>query len=207
MNLILLGPPGAGKGTQAERLQADYGFVQLSTGDMLRASVAAGSEIGRRAKSIMDRGELVPDEIVVSIISDRIDAPDCAKGFILDGFPRTTSQAAALDEMLAKKGMKLDAVVELTVDDTILLERIKGRAAEAGASGARADDNAETLAKRLKVYHEQTAPLLPYYRKRGVLKAVDGMAGIEEVATQIRKVLKPKAPVKAGGLWRFLFGH
>lgn len=189
MNLILLGPPGAGKGTQAGRLQETFGFIQLSTGDMLRAAVAAGTEIGKRAKAVMDRGELVPDDVVVGIIAERIDAPDCVLGFILDGFPRTTAQAEALDDMLSKKGVQLHAVVEMTVDDGVLLDRIKGRAAQAGTKGVRADDNPETLAKRIEVYHSQTAPLLPYYRKKGILKAVDGMAGIDEVTAQIEDVL------------------
>lgn len=188
MKLILLGPPGAGKGTQAQRLQEQYGLVQLSTGDMLRAAVKAGTEVGRKAEAIMTRGDLVPDEIVVGIISDRIDQPDCRQGYILDGFPRNVAQAEALDAMLAGKGTKLDAVVELEVDDRILLSRIETRAAQT-AGGPRADDNAEALAKRLKVYHEQTAPLVAYYGKKGVLKGVDGMKDIDEVTRQIEAVL------------------
>jgi adenylate kinase len=213
MNLILLGPPGAGKGTQAQRLQQTRGLVQLSTGDMLRAAVAAGSEIGKRADAVMKRGELVSDEIVVGIIEERISQPDCAKGFILDGFPRTTAQAEALDAMLARKGMKLDAVIEMAVDDAQMVDRITGRftCAKCGAGyhdtnkppkqagvcdvcggtefTRRADDKAETVKARLEAYHRQTAPLLPYYRSRGVLQKVDGMAPIDQVAAQIDKVL------------------
>lgn len=188
MRLILLGPPGAGKGTQAKRLQDRYGLAQLSTGDMLRAAVAAKTEIGKQAEAIMARGELVPNEVVVGIIADRIEEPDCAKGYILDGFPRNVAQAEALDKMLAGKGSKLDAVVELTVDDGILLSRIETRAAET-VGGPRADDNAEALKKRLKVYHEQTAPLIEYYGKKGSLKSVDGMKDIDEVTAQIEAVL------------------
>lgn len=187
MNLILLGPPGAGKGTQAERMVSDRGLVQLSTGEMLRAAVAAGSEVGEQARTIMDRGDLVPDEIVVGIIAERIDDPDCSNGFILDGFPRNTAQAEALDKMLENKGLTLDLVLEIRVADEILISRIEGRAKESG--GERADDNAETLKKRLVVYHEQTAPLLPYYEAQGKLKVVDGMASIDDVAEAIKKVL------------------
>lgn len=191
MNLILLGAPGAGKGTQAERLQSERGLVQLSTGDMLRAAVAAGTETGRKAKEIMDRGDLVPDQVVVGIIAERIDSPDCAQGFILDGFPRNQAQAEALDQMLKQKGKKLDAVVELKVDETILFDRIRTRAAEtAGKTGAaRADDSEETLRNRLQVYHAQTAPLLPYYRAQGKLHSIDGMQGIEQVAGQLKTLL------------------
>lgn len=188
MKLILLGPPGAGKGTQAKRLEDNYGFVQLSTGDMLRAAVAEGSEVGLIAKDIMAKGNLVPDEVVVGIISDRIEAPDCAKGFILDGFPRNVAQAEALDRVLEEKGIALDAVVELEVDDEILADRIATRAAQT-EGGPRADDNIESLRQRLVVYHEQTAPLIAYYRKRGVLKSVDGMAEMDSVARQIKEVL------------------
>jgi adenylate kinase len=188
MKLILLGPPGAGKGTQALRLQETYGLVQLSTGDMLRAAVKQGTEIGKKAEVLMKRGDLVPDEIVVGIISDRIDQPDARNGYILDGFPRNVAQAEALDKMLAGKGTRLDAVVELGVDDAILLGRIETRAAQT-EGGPRADDNAEALAKRLKVYHEQTAPLVAYYRQRGTLKTVDGMKDIDEVTRQIEAVL------------------
>jgi len=188
MKLILLGPPGAGKGTQAQRLQETYGLIQLSTGDMLRAAVKAGTEVGRQAEAIMARGDLVPDEVVVGIIADRIEQPDAKKGYILDGFPRNVVQAEALDRMLAGKGTKLDAVVELEVDDKILLGRIQGRAAQT-AGGPRADDNAEALAKRLTVYHAQTAPLVAYYKKQGVLKGVDGMKDIDDVTRQIEAVL------------------
>ncbi|HUD52383.1 adenylate kinase [Parvibaculum sp.] len=188
MKLILLGPPGAGKGTQAQRLQETYGLIQLSTGDMLRAAVKAGTEVGKKAEAIMARGDLVPDEVVVGIIADRIEQPDAKKGYILDGFPRNVAQAEALDKMLAGKGTKLDAVVELEVDDKILLGRIQGRAAQT-AGGPRADDNADALAKRLKVYHEQTAPLVAYYKKQGVLKGVDGMKDIDDVTRQIEAVL------------------
>lgn len=187
MNLILLGPPGAGKGTQAEFMVDEFGLVQLSTGDMLRAAVAAGTSVGKKAKKIMDRGDLVPDKIVVGIIADRIDEPDCEKGFILDGFPRNVAQAEALDKMLGKKKLQLDSVIEIRVDDEILISRIEKRAAETG--GERADDNAETLRKRLVVYHEQTAPLLPYYERKGRLNVVDGMLSIEEVSAQIREIL------------------
>jgi len=185
--MILLGPPGAGKGTQAVRITDKLGILQLSTGDMLRAAVAAGTEIGLKAKDIMARSELVPDDVVVGIISDRIEQPDCARGFILDGFPRTVAQAEALDRVLKAKGIGLDVVIELTVDDGILIQRIETRARETG--GARADDNAETLKKRLDVYHAQTAPLVDYYKTTGLLRSVDGMASIEEVAAAIDGVL------------------
>ncbi len=188
MRLMLLGPPGAGKGTQAQRLVANHGIVQLSTGDMLRAAAAAGTDVGKRAKAIMDRGELVPDEVMVDIISERIDQPDCAHGFILDGFPRTIAQAEALDTLLGGKDLGLDAVIEIAVDETILRERIEGRAKETG--GARADDNAATLSKRIAVYREQTAPVIDYYRHQGVLKSVDGMKTIDEVTADIEDLLK-----------------
>ncbi|ABS64365.1 adenylate kinase [Parvibaculum lavamentivorans DS-1] len=188
MKLILLGPPGAGKGTQAKRLEEAHGLVQLSTGDMLRAAVAQGSEVGKVAEGIMARGELVPDDVVVGIIADRIEQPDAVNGYILDGFPRNVAQAEALDKMLAGKGTTLDAVVELGVDDSILLKRIETRAAET-AGGPRADDNAEALAKRLKVYHEQTAPLIAYYKAKGKLRTVDGMKSMDEVTGQIETVL------------------
>ena len=189
MNIILLGPPGAGKGTQAQVLVEEHGLVQLSTGDMLRAAVASGSELGQEAKAVMDAGKLMPDEIMVQIISDRISEPDCANGFILDGFPRTTAQAAALDKMLEEKGLPLDHVIEISVDDTILIDRINARVAQTPEAERRDDDNAETLKHRLEVYHEQTAPILPYYEGRGMLKKVDGMKSIEEVSKQIGAII------------------
>jgi len=186
MNVILLGPPGAGKGTQAQRLVEKYGIVQLSTGEILRRAVASGSALGKQAKKVMEAGQLMPDDLMIRIISDRIDQPDCAKGFILDGFPRTVPQAEALDALLAQKGLKLDHVIELKVDDAALVSRITGRAAEERAAGrSRADDTVETLKKRLAVYHGQTSPILPYYRKKGTLKVVDGMEDITGVARQI----------------------
>src|SRR5689334_1389436 len=204
MRLILLGPPGAGKGTQAQRLVDKHGIVQLSTGDMLRAAVKAGTPVGLRAKDIMDRGELVPDEVVVAIVSDRIDEPDARKGFILDGFPRTVPQAVALDRLLKDKGLKLDAVIELKVDAGILQKRIENRIAEARASGQplRSDDDPEKLKRRVEIYHEQTAPLVDYYRLEGALTSVDGMASITEVASAIDQALdgssqgRPKAAAR-----------
>ncbi len=213
MNLILLGPPGAGKGTQAKYIEKSRGLVQLSTGDMLRAAVATGSEIGKQAKEVMDRGELVSDDIVISIISDRIDEPDCEKGFILDGFPRTVAQAEALDELLIQKSKILNAVIEMQADDDKLVDRITGRftcancgegyhdtfkrPAEDGICDKcgskefkrRADDNAETVRSRLNAYHAQTAPLIVYYGSSGKLKSVDGMTSIETVSEQIEEVL------------------
>lgn len=190
MNIILLGPPGAGKGTQAKFLEQAHGFVQLSTGEMLRAAVASGSDLGKQAKAVVDAGKLMPDDIMVQIISDRIAQPDCANGFILDGFPRTTAQAEALDEMLAQKGLNLDLVIEIAVDDEILIDRINSRIAQMPAGERRADDNAETLRTRLAVYHEQTEPILPYYRDRKMLKRVDGMQSIEQVKKQIEKLVQ-----------------
>ena len=198
MRLILLGPPGAGKGTQAQRLVQKHGIVQLSTGDMLRAAVKAGTAVGLRAKDIMARGELVPDEVVVAIVADRIDQPDAKKGFILDGFPRTVPQAVALDRMLKEKGLKLDGVIELKVDGSILHQRISNRIAQAQARGEalRSDDDPEVLKRRIEAYREQTAPLVDYYRWQGSLKSVDGMAPIPVVAHAIDRALAA-APAKA----------
>jgi adenylate kinase len=199
MRLILLGPPGAGKGTQAQRLIAKHGIVQLSTGDMLRAAVAAGTPVGLRAKSIMDRGELVPDDVVVAIIAERIDQPDAKRGFVLDGFPRTVPQAEALDRLLAERGLKLDGVIELKVDEGILLQRIEKRVAEMTARGekVRADDNPEVLKGRLSAYRTQTAPLVGHYAEKGMLKGVDGMASIDAVTAAIDRNLTPAGPGKA----------
>ena len=192
MNLILLGPPGAGKGTQAEALAKRRGLVQLSTGDMLRAAVKAGTEIGRKAEVIMKSGGLVPDDVVVGIIAERIEEPDCANGFILDGFPRTLPQAAALDKLLASKGKKLDSVVELKVDDGALLSRIENRARQTVAAGGtvRADDNADALKARLMAYYRETSPLIGYYFASGKLRSVDGMAAIDDVARQLDAILQ-----------------
>jgi adenylate kinase len=192
LNLILLGPPGAGKGTQAQVLADKHGLVQLSTGDMLRAAVKAGSEIGKKAEAVMKSGGLVSDEIVIGIIADRIDQPDCAKGFILDGFPRTLKQADALGALLDSKGKSLDAVIEIKVDDTILVSRIETRARETLAAGGtvRADDNAEALKTRLMAYYRETAPLIGYYYANRTLQTVDGMAPINEVSAQIEAILK-----------------
>ncbi|MDD7910637.1 MULTISPECIES: adenylate kinase [Pseudovibrio] len=187
MRLILLGPPGAGKGTQAARLVEKHGIVQLSTGDMLRAAVAAGTEVGLQVKDVLDRGDLVSDDLISKIISERIEEPDCANGFILDGFPRTIAQADALADILSDKAIKLEGVVQLVVDEKILLERIEKRARE--SAEVRSDDNAEALKKRLAVYNEQTAPLVDYYEQRGMLKKVDGMRSVEEVASQIDAAL------------------
>lgn len=215
MNLILLGPPGAGKGTQAQRLTERHGLAQISTGDMLRAEVKSGSEFGLQAKAIMERGDLVPDAIITAMLAARVAKPDAARGFILDGFPRTVPQAEALDLMLRDKGMALDHVIELQVDDAALVERISGRfscatcgagyhdrfrrplaegvcdSCRATAFSRRADDRAETVAARLAAYHRQTAPLLPYYAAQGKLRAVDGMAGMDEVSRQIACILTP----------------
>lgn len=191
MKLILLGPPGAGKGTQSEALAKRRALVQLSTGDMLRAAVKAGTEIGRKAEAVMKAGGLVSDEIVIGIIAERIEQPDCAGGFILDGFPRTLLQAAALDELLDSKGTVLDAVIELKVDDTVLLSRIENRARETTAAGGtpRADDNADALKTRLMAYYRETAPLIGYYFAQGRLRSVDGMAPIAEVGRQIDEIV------------------
>ena len=213
MNIILLGPPGSGKGTQAKRIEQAHGIPQLSTGDMLRAATASGTELGLRVKSIMDSGQLVPDSIIVDMIADRIGQPDCRDGFILDGFPRTLPQAQALDDMLARRGLRLDHVIEFEADEPALIERLAGRFScqQCGASyherdnrpkvdqicdvcggcefACRADDRPETVKARLEVYHRQTAPILPYYRDRGILRPVDGMAEIDAVTRAIEKIL------------------
>ena len=190
MNIVLFGAPGAGKGAQAERISSLYGMVHLSTGEMLRSAISSGSDVGARAREIIDRGELISDDIIVKIVDARMDEGDCVKGVILDGFPRTVAQAEALDKMLAAKGRSLDHVIEIEVDESALFERIANRASERRRTGmARSDDNAETLRRRLAVYHENSAPLLPYYRAKCLLRSVDGMASIEEVATQIDNLL------------------
>lgn len=213
MNLILLGPPGAGKGTQAQLLERDRGLLQLSTGEMLRAVIASGTPMGKKVKKIIDSGALVPDDLMIEMIAERIAQPDCAKGFIMDGFPRTTAQAEALDQMLAEKGLKLDNVIEMTVDAEVLMARIAGRfsCATCGAGyhdefkqpkvkgvcdvcggrefTRRSDDRPETVRARLEAYERETAPLLPYYRAKGVVHAVDAMAPIEEVGRQIEAIL------------------
>ncbi|HEC14365.1 MAG TPA: adenylate kinase [Rhodospirillales bacterium] len=213
MNLILLGPPGAGKGTQAKRLQEAYNIIQLSTGDMLRAAVASGSDVGKQAKAVMESGGLVSDDLIINMISARIDEDDCKNGFILDGFPRTTPQAEALDVMLDEKKMKIDYVIELKVDDDAMVERITGRYTCSGCGAGyhdsfqkpekdgvcdkcggtefsrRADDNEETVRSRLKAYHEQTAPIAAHYENKGTLQGVDGMAGIDDVTKQMKDIL------------------
>ncbi|WDI31007.1 adenylate kinase [Hyphococcus flavus] len=193
MIVIFLGPPGAGKGTQAAHIVERYKIPQLSTGDMLRAAVAAKTPVGVKAKEVMDAGNLVSDEIVGAIVSDRIEEPDCARGFLLDGFPRTLVQAEMLDEILAKKGLSVNAVIELKVDEAALLDRLRNRIEETKARGeeVRADDNEETFAKRLGVYSEQTAPLIPYYEKQGKLRAVDGMGTVEDVSAALDAILDP----------------
>lgn len=195
MRLILLGPPGAGKGTQAQRLVEKHGIPQLSTGDMLRAAVKAGTEVGKRAKAVMDAGQLVSDEIVNQIVSDRIDEPDARNGFILDGYPRTVPQAEALARILAGKGRKLDAVIELKVDEAALVKRMEKRVADTIAAGGtvRADDNPELFKKRLVEYREKTAPLSAYYARTGELRTVDGMAAIDDVTRQIEDVVSAAA--------------
>lgn len=191
INLILLGPPGAGKGTQAKRLEEKYGLRQLSTGDMLRAEIAAGSALGIKAKAIMDSGALVSDDIVIAMISSRIEQADCKNGVIFDGFPRTVAQAEALDTMLKAKGHPLNAVVELRVDADVLVERLNTRIAETKARGeaVRGDDNEETLRKRLQVFRDQTAPIIPYYAGQGMLQSVDGMQAVDAVEASIGQIL------------------
>ena len=192
MRLIFLGPPGAGKGTQAKLLTDKYGIPQLSTGDMLRAAVAAGTDVGKRAKAVMDAGQLVSDAIVNEIVSDRIDSADCAKGFILDGYPRTVPQAEALDQILAGKGIALDAVIELKVDEDALVKRMENRVAETVAAGGtvRSDDNPEAFKRRLTEYREKTAPLSNYYASTGKLQTVDGMANVDKVTAEIAGILE-----------------
>ncbi len=199
MRLILLGPPGSGKGTQAQRLVHRYGIIQLSTGEMLRAAVAAQTPVGLKAKDIMASGGLVPDDIVIGIISDRIDQPDAAKGFILDGFPRTVPQAEALDELLKKKHMKLDAVIELRVNESALLQRVETRAEETRARGeeVRIDDTPEVLTKRLASYRALTEPLIHYYSERRKLLTVDGMMTIEQVTREINRILTALGAVES----------
>ena len=187
MNIIMFGPPGAGKGTQAQRMQDTHKLKQLATGDMLRAEVASGSLLGQRLEAMMNAGQLVPDSTIIEIIGNCIAEPECEKGFILDGFPRTVPQAEELDIMLSHMKRKIDHVIVLEVDEGILLDRIKTRIEETG--GARSDDNEDTLKERLKVYNEQTAPILPYYEEKGLLRRVDGMASIDEVTEQIEAVL------------------
>ncbi|MBN7759872.1 adenylate kinase [Nitratireductor aquibiodomus] len=191
MRLILLGPPGAGKGTQAQRLVEKHGVPQLSTGDMLRAAVAAGTDVGKRAKAVMDAGELVSDQIVNAIVAERIDQADCANGFILDGYPRTLAQADAVEAMLAERDLKLDATIELVVDDTALVGRIEKRAQDAITAGQtpRKDDNAAVFDERLREYYKKTAALIGYYHAKGALRRVDGMKSIDEVTADIEQIL------------------
>ncbi len=191
MNLILIGPPGAGKGTQAKILEEIYGLKQLSTGDMLRAEIADGTDLGKKAKAIMDAGNLVSDDIMVGMIESRIEQADCAKGVIFDGFPRTVEQAKALDTMLGKKGKPVKAVIEFVADEETLVDRLKSRIAQTIAAGqeVRGDDNEETFRKRLGVYRAQTAPILPYYEGTGLLHKVDGMASVEDVSKEIKALL------------------
>jgi adenylate kinase len=218
MNIILLGPPGSGKGTQAKRIEQKYGITQLATGDMLRAATLSGDQLGLHVKTIMDSGQLVPDNIIIDMIADRVEQPDCCYGFVLDGFPRTLAQAQALDQMLSRRSRQLDHVIEFEVDETALVDRLAGRftCQQCGASYherdnrpkvdglcdacggcefiCRADDRPETVRARLDVYHRQTAPILPYYRKRGILRSIDGMAEIDSVTREIEKILQGAAP-------------
>ena len=189
MNIILLGPPGAGKGTQSARLEEKYGLKQLSTGDMLRSAVASGSSLGRQAKEIIDQGALMPDALMIDMISERMEESDCGAGIIFDGFPRTVAQAEGLDALLARKNLQLDAVIEIKVPEEDLIGRIESRVAQAAGNGVRSDDTVDVLRERLRVYREQTAPILPYYRDRGSLKSVDGRGSIDEVAQEIEKIL------------------
>lgn len=200
MILILFGPPAAGKGTQAARLKATHQIAHLSTGDMLRAAIAQGTEVGKKAKAIMDRGDLVPDEVVVGIIGDRINEPDCKNGFVLDGFPRTVNQAKALDGLLTGRKLAVDVVIVIEVDEVALVKRVENRANEARKKGepVRADDDPETFKKRLAVYKAETAPVLPYYDGQGKTKRVDGMKGIDEVTAQIEAAITSGKPKKKG---------
>jgi len=200
MIIVLFGPPAAGKGTQAKRIHQTHAIAHLSTGDMLRAAIAQGSEIGKKAKSIMDKGQLVPDDVVVGIIADRITQPDCAKGFVLDGFPRTVNQAKALDTMLKGRDLGVDHVIVMEVNEAELIKRVENRAAEAKKAGqpVRPDDDPETFKKRLGVYKAETAPILPYYEAQGKIRRVDGMKTIDEVSAQIEAVL---AGGKQGKSW------
>ncbi len=193
MNIVLFGPPGAGKGTQAKILTQTYGWPQLSTGEMLRAAVEAGSDLGKKVDAILAKGDLVPDDVVIRIIGQRYDQPDCRFGAIFDGFPRTIPQAQALDQMLADRKRKIDIVLELKVDDAVLLQRVEQRIKESGGV-ARADDNPETLKNRLTVYYKNTAPLLDYYRKQGKVATVDGMASIDAVTAAIARTVEAKKP-------------
>jgi adenylate kinase len=223
MNIILLGPPGSGKGTQAKRIAQNHAVTQLATGDMLRAATLSGSELGLRVKSIMDSGQLVPDDIIIDMIAYRIEQTDCRNGFVLDGFPRTLAQAQALDQMLARRNHRLDHVIEFEVDEAALVDRLAGRftCQQCGASYherdnrpkvdgvcdacggcefiCRADDRPETVRARLDVYHRQTAPILPYYQERGILRPIDGMAEIDLVTREIEKILEGAAPTARYG--------
>jgi len=207
MIVVLFGPPASGKGTQATRIKTKYGIAHLSTGDMLRAAIAQGTEVGKKAKSIMDQGKLVPDEIVVGIIAERIGDPDCAKGFVLDGFPRTVNQARSLDDMLKGKKLGVTHVVVMEVNEAELIKRVENRAAEARRKGepVRPDDDPETFKKRLGVYKAETAPVLPYYEKQGKISRVDGMKPVDEVTAQIDAVLSKPAAGKSW-FWRWLTG-